>query len=253
MFREPRRIAGLLLALAVLIPAVATAQSPGVRVIQQMHDAYANSRFRTVTFVQRTVLPGDVVQTWYEAMDLPGTLRIDTSPDSMNALIFRNDSLYVFQGGQRVQARPLVHPLLLMLDDVYYLPPEQTALRLARLGFDLSKSHETSYEGRATLVIGAAAGDTASNQVWIDRERLYMVRMIQGPPAGGQGPVRETVAGGWTRHDGGWFESLVLQYNGGQLAVREEYRDIRVNVTHEPGLFDVDTYRPARWIGGGGK
>lgn len=238
------------LALATPIPAQVQVrtQSPGARVIGGMHDAYAGTRFTTVAFVQRTIFPGGVVQTWYEAMDLPGKLRIDTSPDSMNALIFRNDSIYVFRGGQRVRAGALVHPLLLMLDDVYYLPPETTAARLTQLGVDLSNTHETTYDGRPTIVIGAAAGDTTSSQVWIDRERLYTVRMIQSS-AGGQGNVRETLMQGWTRQDGGWFESLVIQYNGGQLAVREKYRDIRVGVTHEPGLFDVDTYRPAAWIG----
>ena len=45
--------------------------------------------------------------------------------------------------------------------------------------FDLSKLYATTWEGRATYVVGAAsASDTTAPQFWIDTDRMIVVRML---------------------------------------------------------------------------
>ena len=53
---------------------------------------------------------------------------------------------------------------------------------LKQVGFDLSKRHERLYNGRSVIVMGALEGDSTSAQVWLDKERFAVVRII-GPRA----------------------------------------------------------------------
>src|SRR5215475_10482911 len=65
-------------------PAARTAITSGSALITAMHDRYADSWYRTLTFVQTTTLTrtgAPIIQTWYEAATLPGRLRIDTNLD----------------------------------------------------------------------------------------------------------------------------------------------------------------------------
>jgi hypothetical protein len=72
----------------------------GQELLALMHDRYAAKWYRTLTFTQKTTLPDGKVETWYEALELPGKLRIDIAPlDSMKTILFRNDSVYQFEGG----------------------------------------------------------------------------------------------------------------------------------------------------------
>ena len=55
-----------------------------------MHDAYAGKWYKTLSFVQKTSYPDARVETWYEAAEIPGKLRIDVAPiDSMKTILFR--------------------------------------------------------------------------------------------------------------------------------------------------------------------
>lgn len=216
----------------------------GADVIRMMHDRYANTRFRTLTFTQKTIRGDGSVQTWYEAEQLPGKLRIDVAPtDSMNTLLFRSDSLYVIRGGKIARAQPLVHALLIMLADVFVSPPEQSIARIQDQGFDLTKLREDTWNGRPIYVIGAPAGDTLTNQLWIDKERLYLVRMIEGGEH-----HQDTQVPRYVQVGGGWSEAEVDFYVGGKLRQREEYSDLHPNAELDPALFLPEPYTPATWM-----
>ena len=128
-----------MLALLLLTGALAGALQPpempanGVELIQRMHDAYAGKWYRTLTFVQKTSYPDARVEMWYEAMELPGKLRIDVAPfDSMKALIFRSDSIYQYEGGKVSAPQPMIHPLILGAGRRLFSDSSPlTALRLA--------------------------------------------------------------------------------------------------------------------------
>src|ERR1044071_2574062 len=118
--------------------------------IQAMHDRYAKTWYKTATFVQKTTdYNADGTsksEIWYEAMSLPGNLRIDFDPiNDGNGVLFINDSVHRFQQGEEKQSRPLIHPLLVLGFDVYGQSVQDTMAKLKKLGFDLSLLREDTW------------------------------------------------------------------------------------------------------------
>jgi len=221
----------------------------GKELVSMMRERYAGKWYKTLTFVQKTTLPDGKVETWYEALELPGKLRIDIAPlDSGKTLIFRNDSLYVFEQKKLKASQPLVHPLMVLGFDVYQAPVSETVQKLQALKFDLSKLHQTSWRGRPTYVVGAAAGDTTSPQFWIDADRLYFVRSLE-PSKQDSSVTSETIFDKYIPLGGGWLEMEVLFLAGGKEKVKEEYSDPKANVKLEPGIFDPSSWKAPGWIG----
>jgi hypothetical protein len=90
-------------------------------------------------------------------------------------------------------------------------------------------------------VIGAAVGDTTTNQFWVDAERLLFVRLIQRNASGG--PVSEQRFNRYTDFGGYPVAIEVLMLRNGRPYFKEEYADVRVNQPIAPEVFD-----PARWV-----
>ncbi len=131
----------------------------GEELLTLMRERYAGKWYRTLTFTQKTTLPDGKIETWYEALELPGKLRIDIAPlDSGKTLLFRNDSLYVFDQKTLKASQPLVHPLMVLGFDVYQAPVKETAQKLRGLKFDLSKLHQTTWAGTPDLRRRCRAG-----------------------------------------------------------------------------------------------
>lgn len=224
------------------------APKTGDELIQQMHARYAGKWYPTLTFVQTTKYPGSRPQeTWYEAMRLPGMLRIDIAPlDSGRALIFRNDSIYQFTSGRQTAARPFVHPLMVLGFDVYADPPARTIQKLKGLNFDLSKIQHGTWQGKNVWIVGTATpGDTTTPQFWVDQEDLLFVRMIQ---RGQQGNVNETQFNKYFKTDGGWVAPEVLFFTNGQPGIVEIYHDVKVGVTLPEELFDPARFSRPAWV-----
>lgn len=240
-----------LTAVALLFPAAPASDSPdGAAVIRSMRARYEGQWYRSLTFVQTTILtqPEPRTEIWHEALQFPGLLRIDIAPlDSGNTVLFRNDSLYRFRQGKLVGSRPLVHPLMVLGFDVYFDPAEKTIGKLTALGFDLSKAHETTWQGKPVYVVGALAGDTTSRQFWIEKERMLFVRMLE-PTADGSGKVIETQFNRYQPLGKGWIAVEVLFNSNGQTLTREEYGDVRGDVALPAGLFDPTRYAAPGWV-----
>lgn len=114
------------------------AQDPSTTsdLIRAMHERYKKSWYRTLTFIQKTVTyrpdGSTIVETWYEVMEVPGSLRIDFAPkDSGNGVLFTRDSLFSFKKGSLHVSRPLVHSLLVLGWDIYRQPVEETLKKWA--------------------------------------------------------------------------------------------------------------------------
>src|SRR4051794_314064 len=93
----------LLLAIAPAIFAAKVANTE--QLVQAMQKKYAKSWYKTATFVQKTTnIDKDgskKVETWYEAMSLPGSLRIDFTPTKDgNGILFTNSQIYIFKNGK---------------------------------------------------------------------------------------------------------------------------------------------------------
>jgi hypothetical protein len=220
----------------------------GEEVIAMMRERYAGKWYRTLTFTQKTTLPDGKVETWYEALELPGKLRIDVAPlDSGKTLLFRNDSLYVFEQKKLKASQPLVHPLMVLGFDVYQAPVKETVRKLKDLKFDLSKVHQTTWKGRPTYVVGASPQDTTSPQFWIDAERLYFVRSLE-PSKKDSSIINETIFDKYIPLDGGWVELEVLFLANGKRQVKEEYINPKANVKLDPSIFDPGTWKAPGWV-----
>ena len=248
------RLPLLLCTLGLAFPAPATATPPpppknGEELVTQMRERYVGKWYRTLTFIQKTTLPDGKIETWYEALDLPGKLRIDIAPlDSGKTLLFRNDSLYVFEQKKLKASQPLVHPLMVLGFDVYQAPVSETVRKLKGLNFDLSKLHQTTWRGRPTYVVGAASGDTISPQFWIDAERLYFVRSLE-PSKKDSTVMNETIFDKYIPLGGGWLEMEVLFLANGKQQVKEEYTVPKANVNLDPAIFDPSSWKAPGWIG----
>lgn len=233
-----------LLVLAALFAAPLAAQSPktGTDVLRAMHDRYAGKWYRTLTFIQTTTRANGAVETWYEAMAVPGLLRIDIAPlDSGSAYIFRNDSLYVMAGGKVRQARSFVHPLLVLGFDVYGQPVATTAEKLASLHFDLATLRTGTWQGRPAYVVG----DTTTNAFWVDRDRLVFVRMVQHQ----NGVVAETRFNKYVPIGGGWVAAEVMFRRDGKPAGKEEYAELKTGRRFTAGFFDPARFTRPAWVG----
>jgi len=235
------------------VPITTTGSGPGTpsaavirtgdQLLAAMHRRYADSWYRTLTFVQKSTYyrpDGSILrtETWYEAAKLPGRLRIDIGePSGGNGALYRSDSIYMMRGGRVAQGRREINPMLTLGFDVYRQSPQETAEQLRRMAFTGSLRVDT-LDGRRVYVVGATRGDSVTNQFWVDAERLLFVRAIQTI----SGQTRDMRFERYTQYDGGWVAETVRILNGGRLAFLEEYSRVQVN----DDLPD-DLFLPERW------
>jgi hypothetical protein len=222
----------------------AEAVTDGRTLISAMRERYAGEWYKTISFTQRTTTTmrtgGELAQTWFEGADIPGRLHIDTSvPPNGNGVLYANDSLYVFSEGRLTRSDTGINPLLVLGFDVYGESPARTEATLRHLHFDLTRLHETTWLGRPVYVVGALAGDTTTNQFWVDRDRLLFVRMIQHSPRG-RADVRFNK---YERAGGGWIAVEVEELIDGKRVLLEQYSDVKVNPALPAGFFDPRQWR----------
>lgn len=218
----------------------------GDDVIAAMHTRYAGKWYSTATFTQKTsrLTPDGKwsVQTWYEALKLPGALRIDFDPVSAgNGVIYVRDSAFSVQNGRPLRGQSAINPLLLLGFDVYGNPPVRTWTLLRKEGFDLARVHADTFQGRPMIVVGARQGDLRRKQFWVDAEHLYFVRSLEPSPRDST-VMQDVRFVGYERLGDGWIAPHVEVHAGGKVILREDYSDIRANVPLDDALFD-----PAKW------
>ncbi|MFL5562603.1 MAG: hypothetical protein ACJ79K_14120 [Gemmatimonadaceae bacterium] len=217
--------------------AITTAQG----LVRAMHDKYAGSWFHAATFVQRNTryVPSGAADTstWLEAIRVPGALRIDIEPVAQrNGILFVRDSQFIIGAGQLTRAIASVHPLMVLGFDVYADAPERTLARIKSLGFDMTKMHEDTWQGRPVYVVGAGAGDLHKRQFWIDRERLVFVRLLQ--PDRDSTKTSEIRFNNYRQLGGGWIAPEVVFLVDGKPNFIERYEDIRVDPPLADAVFD---------------
>src|SRR5215213_10138058 len=90
----------------LLLPATSYAKISNTNeLIVAMQKRYGKSWYKTATFVQETtnIQPDGTskVEIWYEAMSVPGSLRIDFTPVSAgNGILFTGGKIFVFKDGK---------------------------------------------------------------------------------------------------------------------------------------------------------
>jgi outer membrane lipoprotein-sorting protein len=223
-----------------------TDPTDGTDVVQAMHDRYATTWYKTLTFSQTTTITlpngGTLVQQWLEAGKFPGRLRIDTDTAGRGGVIYTGDSVYQFANGKLAVTRADRNELLILGFDVYTQPVQRTVEILRKRDIDMSKVSRATWEGRPMFVVGAAAGDTVPKQFWIDAERLLFVRLMETVTTA-TGPRRvEYRFLRYVPHGNGWVAEEVVGLRDGKPSLHEVYANVRVDVPLEDATFD-----PAQW------
>jgi hypothetical protein len=216
----------------------------GDQLISAMRNRYIGRWYRTLTFVQKSTYyraDGSILrtETWYEAAQLPGRLRIDMgAPSRGNGVLYRNDSTYQMQSGRVTARRADSNPLLILGFDVYAQAASLTLQQLRQQGVNTSTIRSDTLDGRRVWVVGAARGDSTSNQFWVDADRLLFVRLIQTQ----NGRTTDIRFGRYTQYGSGWVAEDVRVFSGGRMTFHEEYSQVRVDDT-----LDEDLFVPERW------
>ena len=235
-------------------PEPETAQPPASEIqtardlVREMHALYSGKWYTTLRFEQSntfyTSSGREEKSRWVENLAVPGKLRIDFEPlSSKSGLLILNNRVTTFDNGRRGETRRSIQPILTLTADVYAIPPAVTARRLDSLKIDLDKFRTARLDRKRAYVIGADDDDDlTSNQIWIDAEKLVLLRLIQTETRAGRSVTTDTRVGGYREIEGYPVATEFLSLRDGKPYFREEYENIRVNEPIPPAVFD-----PTRW------
>ena len=223
----------------------------GEDLLRAMHERYKDSWYQTVTFTQRsTTYKSDgttSAETWYEAAQLPGKLRIDIGPaNNGKGYIFSEGNVTVIKDNKVVSARKSVNMLLVLGFDVYRQAPDSTISIVRNEGYHLSKLREDTWEGMAAYVVGADKGDLKSKQFWVSKDTLLFLRLIE-PARDNPNKVDDIRFVHYQALAGTWIAAGVEVYSEGNKVFSEDYSDIRTNVKLQPGTFDPEKFSATHW------
>ena len=224
-------------------PAIASARD----LVREMHDRYSGNWYRTLRFAQTntfyTQSGKEEKSRWVENLSVPGRLRIDFEPlSSKSGMLILNNRVTTYDNGRRVDSRRSIQAILTLTADVYAIPAAVTIRRLDSLKIDLDKFRTDKLDKKKVYVIGADDGDLQSNQVWIDAERLLLVRLIQTEARGDRTVTTDTSVGEYRDIDGFPVAHEYVSMRDGKPYFKEEYENVRVNADLPAGIFD-----PTRW------
>ena len=224
-------------------PGAGITVTSGSGLVKAMHDRYAGKYLKTMSFLQnntRYTTTGDEQKSqWYEHLEIPGKLRIAFLPAAQKSgLVQIDDRVASFDNGIRVDFRPSVNPLLLLTADVYAAPVATIMRGLDSLDVDHEIIRSDEWEGQPVYVVGAKLGDSTSNQMWVDRNQLRLVRFIQRNKAGERTIVSDIRVRNYRDIQGFEVPTEFLVLRNGRPFWREQYADVRVNEEFLPGTFD---------------
>jgi outer membrane lipoprotein-sorting protein len=243
----------VMISIACLMCTLAVAQEPhdGESLIRAMHDRYQASWYKTVTFTQKsTTFNADgttKVETWYEAASLPGKLRIDIGdPSANNGYLMTDGSLTIVKNGEATAPRPYVNMLLVLGFDAYTQDPAVTAKVAKDEGYDLSKLHEDTWNGKQVYVVGAGKGDVKSKQFWVEKDSLLFVRVFESG-RGDATKVNDVRFLDYRKLADAWIAARVEVHSDDKLTFSEDYTDIQANVKLDSSTFDPKQFATTHW------
>jgi hypothetical protein len=213
--------------------------------VKEMHKKYTGKFNRDITFIQMNTHYLDdgkiELSTCYEAFHFPGKYRIDIGyVPNVDGVIHHNDSVYYFKDGKLVKKQYELNDVLLLTGDIYFIDPQETLVKLKKLGYDITQFREDKWDDRPVYVVGAKKGDEKSPQFWIDKENLYLVRNINVSKETGlledAHYVEHEIVGNV------WVENKVKVYSNGKLLRMEKYAEVEPN----KGLHN-DLFNPSKW------
>ncbi|MGN6351809.1 MAG: LolA family protein [Parafilimonas sp.] len=226
-------------ALLILVLMFAAPHDTGEDIVARMHAKYAGKWMKSFTFTQTTESYRNdsliKTSTWYEHIIYPDKFRIDFgNKDSGNAAIFTKDSVYRFKNTALVRTYGNDDNLTFLLGGMFFYPLDSVKIMLCRSGYDLSKSYETKLNGSDVYVIGAGSNNEKSNQLWIDKQKLIVVKFISYK----NGEKEEGIFYNHRQFENGWSETACDFYVNDKLVQKEKYYDCKANEAIDIGMFD---------------
>ncbi|MGH2564539.1 MAG: hypothetical protein ACRDE5_08500, partial [Ginsengibacter sp.] len=217
---------------------------PGsIEVLKKMYDRYSGKWYKTFSFNQTTeVYRNDSLkrtEIWYENIEFPNNFRIDFgNPDSGNAVIFKNDSSYLFKKSQKADVRPDNDDLLFLLGGMYFYSFNDVIAKMKLFGYDLYRFHEDTWKEKPVYVIGALNDQDSVNQIWIEKENFSPVRLLKYE----NNTKEEALFENHVKLEGGFTETLVYFYINNKLIQVEKYHDLKGNAEIDPAIFDPENF-----------
>lgn len=246
---------GILLLCLTLFPSLGFALAPkpkyknGTEVVKAMYKRWQGKWYPNFQFEQRAIFyeNGQVSkeEVWQEIYSQPGLLHIRFDGfESGNGVIFAQDTVYRFQENQLAGKMPQIHPLVLLSFDVYFLKPEETVSKLHQLKIDLNKVYETDWQGRKAIVVGAnSPADSSSSQFWVDKERLYVLRVLTNS----NGNTRDVEMNNYQLLENYWVATEIIFKTNGETTLREEYFNMSFPKSTDKSWFDPRNFSSTRW------
>ena len=219
--------------------------------LKMMHDRYSGKWYKTFTFNQTTErYKNDSLinkSTWYEALMLPDNFRIDFGDiKDGNGVIFHKDSMYNFHKGQLMRTMVNNDDLTFLLGGMYFTPMDEVYKTISKFGYDLNKFHVDRWQDKKVYVIGADSAGEKSNQLWIDEEKMVLVRFIKYE----DGHKEEGIFSDHKKFAGGWSETKCIFYFDDKLGQVENYHDCKANEPLDPKVFDPAYFGKVHWMNG---
>lgn len=234
--------------MALLISRVAIAQKEnktGEDIIRMMYEKHKTNWYPSLCFSQKvfnyrndSLISTDV---WHEAYKTPGNLIIKfTSMDSGNGMLFRNDSLYVFDRGVVKSKTERLHDLIILGFDVNIQNPEITIKQIEKMGYNLNIVEKANINGKPAWLVG----DTSKLCFWVDEESLLFVKMRRATSTG----IREVEFAEYETINEFPVATLIKFYNNpGKLNMVEKYFNVNVNCSIDNSIFDPQHFNTATW------
>jgi hypothetical protein len=237
-------IFGIASVLFVLTAFKTTDKITGEKVLAKMHKRYTGKWYKNFTFTQTTqMFKNDSLTkttTWYETIVFPDYFRITIGePNDGNAVIYKKDSSYNFRKGKLVQKGLRNEDIPFLLGGMYFIPFDSVKSKMKTEGYDITKAHESVWEGKKVYVIGSETDDEKTSQLWIDKEKLVVVRFVKYLPTMKQ----DARMSGHQKFGKAWSETEVVFYLNDKLYQKEKYYNCKVNTEVDMGLFDVYNFK----------
>lgn len=211
----------------------------GEKVLREMYNRYRGNWYRSFTFNQTTeqYRKDSLVKTstWYEAIVFPDKFRIDFGErKDSNAVIYLKDSVYAFRKGKLMRTSYNDDNLTFLLGGMYFYSFDSVKAMVTKMGYDISKSYEDTWKGKPVYVIGANNASEKTNQLWIDKEKMVVMKFIKYA----DGNKEEGIFSGHKQYGKAWSETACDFYINDKLLQKEIYHDCKANVAVDESMFD---------------
>lgn len=211
----------------------------GEEVLQDMYKKYGGKWYKSFTFTQSTEQYRNdslvKTSTWYEAILFPDKFRIDfgEKKDS-NAVIYLKDSVYSIRKGKLIRKALNDDDLTFLLGGMYSYPFDSLKIKIQKQGYDINKFHEDNLNGQTVYVIGANGATDKTNQLWIDKEKLVLLKFVKYNGM----EKEEGIFSHHQRFGNGWSETACDFYVNDKLIQKEKYYDCKANVVVDEAIFN---------------